>query len=194
MNEFLISSPKSGKISFKIHIDNVVATIDFGVPLDLTLIQSHFKDVESRDNFPGIIVSLTKPKATILLFKTGKSVFTGMEHPDDAEVVLKLLMQKLAQIPITFPANPSLHLTNIVAHGSFQAVLNLDQIALELPYSIYEPEVFPGVIFKSQTPSFSALLFSNGKFIITGAKSLQTLEQAAKQLALKLKNKQLLKS
>lgn len=178
---------ESNPLSFKVRINNVVGTVDLNQELDINYIEKNFKDVQKRIKFPGVIVSISKPKATILLFHSGKCILTGLEHPDEIDLVVNLLVQKLKKINISV-SNPLIKLNNIVANGDFHTFIDLDRVILQLPSTIYEPEIFPGVIFKMSDPFCSALIFNNGKFILAGNNSLANLKQSAKNLALILKH------
>ena len=71
---------------------------------------------------------------------------------------------------------------NIVASGSIDLNLNLNILALQLENTEYEPEQFPGLVYKLDEPTTTFLLFSNGKLVCTGTKNRQQLEDAMKQL------------
>ncbi len=70
---------------------------------------------------------------------------------------------------------------NMVAAASLGVDLDLYSIARELDNVEYEPEQFPGAIFKLEEPKTSLLLFKNGKIICAGAKSEEEIEKAIKK-------------
>jgi len=76
---------------------------------------------------------------------------------------------------------------NVVSSGGFGLPLNLDLISLTLDRTIYEPEVFPGLIYKVAEPKVCFLLFSSGKIICTGAKNNKDIVTAVRDLAVTLK-------
>ena len=77
---------------------------------------------------------------------------------------------------------PKVNVQNIVASGSIDLALNLNLLALELENTEYEPEQFPGLVYKLAEPTATFLLFSNGKLVCTGTKNRAQLEDSMKQL------------
>ncbi|MBU4086932.1 MAG: TATA-box-binding protein, partial [Nanoarchaeota archaeon] len=82
---------------------------------------------------------------------------------------------------------PKINVQNIVASGSIDIVLNLNVLALELENTEYEPEQFPGLVYKLVEPTATFLLFSNGKLVCTGTKNKQQLDDSMKQLIKNIK-------
>ena len=60
--------------------------------------------------------------------------------------------------------------------------MNLNELALKLENTEYEPEQFPGLVYKLAEPNATFLLFSNGKLVCTGTKNKKQLEEVMKQL------------
>ncbi len=79
-------------------------------------------------------------------------------------------------------AKPKVTVQNIVASGSIEIDLNLNILALELQNTEYEPEQFPGLVYKLDKPNATFLLFSNGKLVCTGTKNKAELEDSMVQL------------
>ena len=76
---------------------------------------------------------------------------------------------------------------NIVASGSIDLKLNLNYLALALENTEYEPEQFPGLVYKLVEPNATFLLFSNGKLVCTGTKNKEQLDESMKQLNANIK-------
>ena len=73
------------KIEPTFKIENIVASANLGVELDLYAIAENVTDVEYEpEQFPGAILKLKNPKASLLLFKNGKVICTGSKS--EAEV------------------------------------------------------------------------------------------------------------
>ncbi len=178
-------SQKKGVVSLR--IENVVVSVDFGIPINLDLLQKKYKDIVKKDNFPGLIVKMRSPKATILIFRTGKVILTGLKHSRYAPRIVEKLNKKLENANIEIKSKPIVGIENIVTRGDFHQSLNLDLINLFLKRSIYEPEVFPGIIYKQKEPKICFLIFASGKIICTGAKSEKQIRKNVKKLALDLK-------
>jgi transcription initiation factor TFIID TATA-box-binding protein len=66
--------------------------------------------------------------------------------------------------------------------------LNLDQLAFQLEDSEYEPEQFPGLVYRIFEPKVAFLLFSSGRVVCAGAKSLNDVKKAVKKLESKLRS------
>lgn len=78
---------------------------------------------------------------------------------------------------------PKFKIENIVASADLQLDLDLYSIAFKVYDVEYEPEQFPGAIFKMKDPKSSLLLFKNGKIICTGCKSEKGVQQALNKTA-----------
>ncbi|MEM1650070.1 MAG: TATA-box-binding protein, partial [Sulfolobales archaeon] len=68
----------------EVRIENIVATVILNQTLDLTLLEQNIPDIEyNPDQFPGLILRLSNPKITALIFKSGKMVVTGAKRTQD---------------------------------------------------------------------------------------------------------------
>ncbi|MHA1776642.1 MAG: TATA-box-binding protein [Promethearchaeia archaeon] len=176
-----------------LRIENIVATIDIHILLDLTLLTQKFKDIEPKDNFPGVITRFSKPKATLLIFSSGKIVVTGVRLESHLPIILEKTLKKLRKAGLVFNEEPEFHIENMVGRADFGTKINLDLSSISLESAIYEPEVFPGLIYKVSKPTkICFLIFSSGKVICTGANNLTDIQNSLKQLARYLKTHELL--
>lgn len=73
---------------------------------------------------------------------------------------------------------PEIVVQNIVASADLEVELNLDAIVFGLPNCEYEPEQFPGLIYRLKKPKVVLLLFGSGKIVCTGAKTREDVENA----------------
>jgi transcription initiation factor TFIID TATA-box-binding protein len=184
---------KAEKVQIKptFRIENIVASAELGLELDLYTIASHLDDVEYEpEQFPGAILKIKEPKTSLLLFKNGKIICTGGKNEADVAAAIDKTMKMLVGYSKTKPPKgfkPSFAVQNIVASAALGVELDLYSIASEIEDVEYEPEQFPGAILKFQQPKTSLLLFKNGKIICTGGKSekdvVTSLNMAAKLLA-----------
>jgi transcription initiation factor TFIID TATA-box-binding protein len=79
-------------------IENVVATVVLDIPekVDLNLLAKKYDDVEyNPERFPGLVMRILKPKATILVFSTGKMVVTGLRQASDADEVVGEVIKRI---------------------------------------------------------------------------------------------------
>ncbi|MHA1698941.1 MAG: TATA-box-binding protein [Promethearchaeota archaeon] len=168
-------------------IENIVASVKFDADIDLDMIDKRFIDVEKKDNFPGIIIRLSNPKTTVLLFKSAKMVLTGLKDKNDVLLVVKKIFRRLRDIDIEINGMPEIKINNVVASVNLGKKINLDVAALVLDRAIFEPEVFPGLIHRTGEPKGCFLIFSSGKMICTGLKDEKEIMKMVKQVATKLK-------
>jgi transcription initiation factor TFIID TATA-box-binding protein len=170
---------------FDYKIENVVATVtlDIKEKIDLNIIARKYADVEyNPERFPGLVMRIQKPKATILVFSTGKMVVTGMRRADEAEEVVEKVIKRVKKAKIEVQ-NPRIVIQNIVASGDLHTNIDLNLAAVVMEYAMYEPEVFPGLIYRMQTPKTVFLIFSTGRIVCTGGKTKEIVAEAVEKLA-----------
>ncbi|MEM4348265.1 MAG: hypothetical protein QXN37_01715 [Candidatus Anstonellaceae archaeon] len=187
-----MSKPKKPKLVIKptYRIENIVASAELGLELDLYTIASKLSDVEYEpEQFPGAILKLKEPKTSLLLFKNGKIICTGGKNEAEVEAAIEKTLKMLINYSKVKPPKgfkPKFVVQNIVASAELGVELDLYTIASEIEDVEYEPEQFPGAILKFSSPKTSLLLFKNGKVICTGGKNeaevVAALNQAAKLL------------
>jgi len=180
------SNSKKNKVSLR--IENVVASINLGIELPLDNILEKYKDIEKKNNFPGLVAKIDKPKATILIFASGKLVCTGVRLPRNIPIVVTKIISRIEKAGIKIENEPIVKIQNIVYSGNFHQSINLDTTSLILNSAIYEPEVFPGLIYKIRDPKICFLIFSSGKIIVTGSNDEDIIKKSVKKLAITLKN------
>ncbi len=166
-------------------IENVVATVTLDISdekIDLNLIARKYVDVEyNPERFPGLVMRIEKPKATILVFSTGKMVVTGLREASEAEAVVNKVIKRIQKCKIDV-ANPEIIIQNIVASGDLKCNIDLNLAAVVMEYSMYEPEVFPGLIYRMSNPKTVFLIFSTGRIVCTGGKTKEIVAEAVKNL------------
>jgi transcription initiation factor TFIID TATA-box-binding protein len=165
-------------------VENVVGTViaDIVEKLDLNVIARKYPDVEyNPERFPGLIMKVQQPKATVLIFSTGKMVITGMRDASEATSVVDQVISRITKSGLKI-TNPRIIIQNIVASGDLKCAIDLNMAAVTMEYSMYEPEVFPGLIYRMQDPKIVFLIFSTGRIVITGGKTKEMVEIAVKKL------------
>ncbi|MFH1094721.1 MAG: TATA-box-binding protein [Candidatus Micrarchaeota archaeon] len=168
-----------GKPTFR--IENIVASANLELDLDLYSIAYKVHDVEYEpEQFPGAIFKMKEPKSSLLLFKNGKIICTGCKSEKEVQAAIEKT-QKMLLLYAKHPrksGKPTFRIENIVASANFKVELDLYAIASKVDDVEYEPEQFPGAIYKIKTPKSSLLLFKNGKIICTGCKSEKEVQAA----------------
>jgi transcription initiation factor TFIID TATA-box-binding protein len=152
----------------------------------LDLLKIARKVVNSEYNpekFPGIVMRTQIPKTTFLVFSTGKMVITGAKSEAHITRAAKKAIKIIRGIGIKIPTY-SIDIVNFVASGTLKTSIDLNLATLRLGTSMYEPEIFPGLVYYMEDPRAVFLIFSNGKFVCTGTKN----EKIVKQAIIKLKN------
>ena len=175
--------PKTKKSKTSLKIQNIVATTSLGKEVPLTkLAKTIITTTYNPETFPGLILRVKKPKSAVLVFASGNLVCTGTKSILQVKQVIEQVIKTLKKINIKVTGKPKITVQNIVASGSINMSLNLNYLALELENTEYEPEQFPGLVYKLIEPNATFLLFSNGKLVCTGTKNNQQLEDSMKQL------------
>src|SRR3990167_4100067 len=164
-------------------IQNIVATSSLGKPVSLTKLAKSYSNTEyNPEQFPGLVLRVKKPKSAVLVFSSGNLVCTGTKSLAQVKEVINQVIKQLAKIGVKITDKPKITVQNIVASGSIDIRLNLNYLALALENTEYEPEQFPGLVYKLVEPNATFLLFSNGKLVCTGTKNKQQLEFSMAQL------------
>jgi transcription initiation factor TFIID TATA-box-binding protein len=162
----------------KTKIENVVASVILNQRLDLDEIAATMPNVEfDPEQFPGLVYRLKKPKTATLIFNSGKMVCTGAKSEKEAKRAVHKIVKNIKEAGIEITGRPI-----IVASASLGAELNLELAAMKLENTLYEPEQFPGLIYRMRDPKVVILLFGSGKLVITGAKFEPQIDEAAEKV------------
>ena len=157
-------------------------SVDIEEKLDLVSIIQKLPDAEyNPERFPGMIMRIEEPRATFLIFSTGKMVMTGLRKASDAEEVVNKAVKKIQDAGVNI-SNPQIKIVNIVASGELGINVDLNTATIVLESAMYEPEIFPGLIYRLQDPKAVFLIFSTGKIVCTGIKDEETVEKAVVKL------------
>jgi transcription initiation factor TFIID TATA-box-binding protein len=164
-------------------IQNIVATASLGTKVPLVkLVRSQANTEYNPEQFPGLVLRIKNPKSAVLVFSSGNLVCTGTKSTAQVKQVIIQVIKQLRKIGVKVSGVPKISVQNIVASGSINLILNLNELALKLENTEYEPEQFPGLVYKLEEPNATFLLFSNGKLVCTGTKNKQQLEESMKKL------------
>jgi transcription initiation factor TFIID TATA-box-binding protein len=164
-------------------IQNIVATTSLEKPIPLVKLAKNQPNTEyNPKTFPGLVMRIKEPKSAVLVFSSGNLVCTGTKSVLQVKKVVQEVIKNLKKINIKITIKPKITVQNIVASGTINLKLNLNFLALEMENTEYEPEQFPGLVYKLIEPNATFLLFSNGKLVCTGTKNKQQLEESMIQL------------
>ncbi len=176
---------KSEESIKSIKIENVVASTGIGTKLDLNEVIRILEGADyNKERFPGVVYRTTNPKTAALIFGSGKIVCTGAKSIEDVSNGLNKVFEKLKAMGIDIPKKPDITIQNIVASADLHTVLNLNAIAIGLGLENieYEPEQFPGLVYRLSTPKVVMLLFGSGKLVVTGGKKPEDAEAAVEKI------------
>jgi transcription initiation factor TFIID TATA-box-binding protein len=160
-------------------LQNIVATVNLSARLDLKTIALHARNAEyNPKRFAAVIMRIREPKTTALVFASGKMVVTGAKSEDDS----KLASRKYARIiqKLGFHTKfADFKIQNIVGSCDIKFPIRLEGLASSHhTFSSYEPELFPGLIYRMMKPKIVLLIFVSGKIVLTGAKVREEIYQA----------------
>jgi len=160
-----------------------VVTCDIKCHPDLAHIATHARNAEYNPRrFSAVIMRLREPKSTALLFSTGKVCLTGVKNEDDGKTALRKVAKIVTKLgcPASFA---DFRVQNLVSSGDCGFPIRLEGIADEhTTFTSYEPELFPGLIYRMESPRVVFLVFVSGKIVVTGAKSRSMIVEGAQKL------------
>ncbi|MBO3833184.1 MAG: TATA-box-binding protein [Candidatus Brockarchaeota archaeon] len=176
-----------------VEIQNVVASVILDQKIDLNMIVKNFENVEYKpDQFPGLVFRLEKPKTATLIFSSGKMVSTGAKSEKQAHEAVHKIVRELRNKKIIGKTKPQITVQNIVASATLPGKIDLEHAVTALERTMYEPEQFPGLIYRMHDPDVVILLFASGKLVCTGAVNEKMVYDAAEKLMQELIQKGLL--
>lgn len=171
-----------------IQVVNIVVSTSLEHDIPLEKMAATLSNTEyNPEQFPGLVIRIRDPKTSALIFSSGKVVCTGARSMEKVEQSIEKIIQSLKKIGIEIKIKPQISIQNIVASGSVGMDLNLNVLAMKLDNTEYEPEQFPGLVYKLDEAKATFLLFSNGKIVCTGTKSEQEVHEALDKLIVNLK-------
>ncbi|MDY6959256.1 MAG: TATA-box-binding protein [Halobacteriota archaeon] len=177
---------------YSIKIENVVASTNIQQEIDLKRFASLVEDAEyDRERFPGIVYRTKDPKVAALIFKSGKIVCTGAKSVADVHTGLEKVFDKMRSMDIDVIKDYEVKVQNIVATavlGSHLIDLNAIAVGLGLENVEYEPEMFPGLVYRLTDPKVVVLIFGSGKIVITGGKSINDATVAVEKIVAELES------
>jgi transcription initiation factor TFIID TATA-box-binding protein len=179
-------------------VENIVASTSFADKLDLDVIAQSLEEAEYEpEQFPGLVYRLLEPKTATLLFRSGKANCTGAKNVEDVKKTVNIIADKLRKLGVEVYKDKDLKIViqNIVAISDLGTELNLNEVAMGLGLENveYEPEQFPGLVYRIRDPKVAMLLFGSGKIVCTGARQTEDVSKAVEKLSAELTSLDLIK-
>ncbi|AEA38688.1 TATA binding protein of transcription factor IID (nucleomorph) [Cryptomonas paramecium] len=161
-------------------IQNVVATVNLGIQLDLKRIAIKARNAEFNPRrFAAVIMRIREPKTTALIFSSGKIVVTGAKSEDTSRIACKKYTRIIQRLGYGHAKFLNFRIQNIVASCDVRFPIRLESLAhAHNQFCSYEPELFPGLIYRMINPKVVLLIFVSGKLVLTGAKQRKDIYQA----------------
>ncbi len=182
----------------EVKVENIVASTSFADKLDLDVIAQSLEEAEYEpEQFPGLVYRIKNPKTATLLFRSGKANCTGAKNIEDVQKTIEIIADKLRKMNIDVYKNKDLEIViqNIVAISDLGTELNLNEVAMGLGLENveYEPEQFPGLVYRIKEPKVAMLLFGSGKIVCTGARKTEDVSIAVDKLSAELSSLDLIR-
>lgn len=162
------------------NLQNVVATANMMCQLDLKTIALKARNAEyNPKRFAAVIMRIREPKTTALIFTSGKMVVTGAKDESQARNAARKFTRIIQKINYPEARFSEFKIQNLVASVDVKFPIRLEGLAQEhYQFSSYEPEVFPGLIYRMLNPKVALLIFVSGKLVLTGARHREDIDKA----------------
>ena len=165
------------KLRPEIKIQNTVATADLRQEIDIAGFNKYEHLSSNLELYRCGYVKDGTMTGRVTIFRTGKMISVGTKSPKQADTELKKAYRILKNYGLAKNIKIISQTRNIVSRFDLGKSLPIENLARTLPKSIYEPEQFPGLIYRIQD-SCVALLFASGKGVIAGARSIEETNSA----------------
>ncbi len=181
----------AGKKYESLKIENIVASGSVAGSIDLVAFSNKVENCElNKKRFPGAVYRISDPKIASLIFSSGKIVLTGIRTHQALTDGLAVIMKSLKEAGVETLKKPSVAITNMVCSYDLGTYINLNRVAVTLNVENieYEPEQFPGLVYRIKDPRIVVLIFSSGKIILTGGRNLEDVKKGLDLLEEKLES------
>lgn len=175
-------------------IVNVVGSGDLGVELELETLGEDL-DVPFTEydpsNYHGLYVRLVEEGPLITVYRSGKYIISGCSSFQELETTNEGFLTQIAELEICNSSlDPGFTVQNVVCTGQLSSEIDLSTLSIGLGLELveYEPEQFPGLVYRPPEIGAVLLVFTNGKTVITGASDVATAEDAFAQLQTRIQS------
>jgi transcription initiation factor TFIID TATA-box-binding protein len=172
-------------------IENIVASGAIAESIDLVDFSEKTENCDlNKKRFPGAVFHIVDPKIACLIFSSGKIVITGVRNDKALVAGLAIIIKALKAAGIQPLKEPRVVVTNIVCSYNLGRYINLNKltVTLNMEHVEYEPEQFPGLVYRIGDPKIVVLIFSSGKIILTGGKNIEDIKRGLDVLEKKLES------
>ncbi|XP_037025155.1 TBP-related factor [Bradysia coprophila] len=166
-----------------VKIQNCVSTVNLGCELNLQNINFRTRNSEyNPSRFHGVVMRIREPRCTALIFKSGKLVCTGARNEEFANLGTRKFARIIQKLGYSIKFK-EFKIQNLVATVDLRFPIRLENLnQMHGQFSSYEPELFPGLIYRMVKPRVVLLIFVNGKIVFTGAKSKAEINESLENI------------
>ena len=178
-------------MKFYIKVENVVSFAVLGRRIVLNKLVEKMKSTEyCPERFPGVVYRIKDPRAAALIFSSGKIVCTGAKSIAMSKEAMNKIVDDIRKTGTSMPRKFKITIENIVASTKIEVKpkLMLEEVAMSLEEVEYEPEQFPGLVYRMKNPRTAFLLFGSGKIICTGGRNLPDINLALNKFKKRLES------
>lgn len=167
-----------------VSVQNVVSTTDLRTRVDLKHVALSARNTEYNPRrFAALIMRIREPKTTALVFGSGKIVCTGAKTEEDSRIAVRKYVGILERLGTVPESKGEFHIQNIVGSTDVGFPVRVEGVvSAHRLYATYEPDLFPGMIYRMLRPKVVLLVFVSGKIVITGSKSKEDVACAIEQI------------
>ncbi|XP_075974238.1 TATA binding protein [Anticarsia gemmatalis] len=172
-------TPHSADPGILPQLQNIVSTVNLNCKLDLKKIALHARNAEyNPKRFAAVIMRIREPRTTALIFSSGKMVCTGAKSEEDSRLAARKYARIIQKLGFTAKFL-DFKIQNMVGSCDVKFPIRLEGLVLTHgQFSSYEPELFPGLIYRMVKPRIVLLIFVSGKVVLTGAKVREEIYEA----------------
>uniref|UniRef100_A0A1S4GY00 Transcription initiation factor TFIID TATA-box-binding protein n=2 Tax=Anopheles gambiae TaxID=7165 RepID=A0A1S4GY00_ANOGA len=164
-------------------VRNCVATVSVGCELNLKTINFRTRNSEyNPSRFHGVVMRIRDPRCTALVFRSGKVICTGAKNEQQAHLGLRKFVRIIQKLGFDVKFL-DFKVQNLVATADLRFPIRLENLnQVHGQFSSYEPELFPGLIYRMVKPRVVLLIFVNGKIVFTGAKNQREIHESLENI------------
>lgn len=164
---------------YQVKIQNIVATINLGIQLELDKIAQTARNAEYNPRrFAAVIMRIREPRTTALVFRSGKMIVTGAKNEIDSRNAAKIYTAIIQKVGFSATCR-DYKIQNMTATCDVGFPIRLEGLLYaHASNATYEPELFPGLVYRMTDPKVVLLIFVSGKIVVTGAKTEDILSEA----------------
>lgn len=161
----------------EVKIQNTVTTADLKQVIDIASFNKYEHLSSNLELYRCGYVKDDKMVGRVTVFANGKLISVGTKSTEQSKKELRKASRILQKYQLSKPVKIIPQVRNIVSRFDLKRKLDIEKLARSLPKSLYEPEMFPGLIYRIQH-SCVGLLFASGKGVIAGAKSIEEINSS----------------